>query len=142
MKVSTVGVQAEQRAYRRVSDAIALVIVRCDEVTDDCDAFAEAPVHPTHVVSLSPNGMRFYHHEPYAAGEELNLSIRLFPGGDALQVKGEVMNSGEKPAATRTLRYFTGIAFRDVSDDAHGTLTRHLEAVASKAFSGAVKLIN
>ena len=133
--------QFEKRSFRRVSDAIALVVI--PEQDERAANLAEQlPIHPTHVVSLSGSGMRFYHPEPYDVGERLQTAIRLFPSGQTIEVVAEVVNAGEAPGATKTLRYFTGIAFRDIRDEDQAILLAHLESVAAKAFSGVVKLVN
>ncbi len=133
--------QFEKRSFRRVSDAIALVVF---PEHDDraASGFEQLPIHPTHVVSLSGSGMRFYHPEPYEVGERLQTAIRLFPSGQTIEVMAEVVNAGESPGAAKTLRYFTGIAFRDMAQDDQKILLAHLESVAAKAFSGVVKLVN
>ncbi len=132
--------QQEKRSFRRVSDAIALEV--CPEQDDRAVNMAERlPIHPTHVVSLSGSGMRFYHSEPYEVGERLQTAVRLFPSGQCLEVVAEVVNAGESPGATKTLRYFTGIAFRDMSEEDQKRLVAHLDGVAAKAFSGVVKLV-
>ena len=133
--------QIEKRSFRRVSDAIALAV--CPEHDDSAgDLVEQLAIHPTHVVSLSGSGMRFYHPEPYEVGARLHTAFKLFPSGQCIEVLSEVVNAGETPGAAKTLRYFTGIAFRDLSSEDERRLLAHLESVAAKAFSGMVKLVN
>ena len=92
----------ERRQFRRISDAIALTIRVIDEAANDQDYEAfELPDFPTHVVSLSPNGLKCYHSEAFNDVDKLQLSIKLFPGGDRIETEAVVVNSGEDEAKRR-----------------------------------------
>lgn len=133
----------ERREYRRVSDAVALHIEAIDgEAANDSDIREiEVPDYPTHVVSLSPNGLKCFHHEAFTDGDMLSLSLRLFPDGNIVTVRGRVVNSGEDRQKGDKDRFFAGIAFKGLSDEQRETILEHIDGVAKKSFGGAVKLI-
>lgn len=134
---------AERREYRRVSDAIALNIEVIDgEAANDSDIRrVELPDHPTHVISLSPNGFKCFHHEAFSVGDHVTLTLKLFPAGNTLAVGGRVVNTGEDSQKGERDRFFAGIAFRNLSDEQREVILDHIDAVARKSFGGAVKLI-
>jgi hypothetical protein len=133
----------ERREYRRVSDAIALHIEVADgDAANESDIHqVELPDYPTHVVSLSPNGLKCFHNEAFNNGEVLSLTIRLFPSGDTITVRGRVVNSGEDKQKTSTDRFFAGIAFKGMNKEERQAILDHIDAVAKKSFGGAVKLV-
>lgn len=132
----------ERRSYRRVSDAIALridVIDAADQTEIEPD---DLPDYPTHVVSLSPNGLKCYHTDPFNDGERVMLSIRLFPEKSSFQVEAEVVNSGEDRTRSKNDRFFAGLAFVNPADEVRELLLEHIDLVARQSFGGAVKLVN
>ena len=133
----------ERRKYRRISDAIALQIRLSDEAANEqeFDA-ADLPDHPTHVVSLSPNGLRCYHDENFNDGEMLQLSIRLFPSGERMETQARVVNSGEDNKPNKNNRFFAGLSFVKMSAENKKQLLEHIDGVARESFGGAVKLVN
>ena len=133
----------ERREYRRVSDAIALNIEVVDgEAANDSDIRqVELPDHPTHVISLSPNGFKCFHHEAFAVGDMVTLTLKLFPSGNTLVVGGRIVNSGEDSQKGEKDRFFAGIAFRSLSDEQREVILDHIDGVARQSFGGAVKLI-
>jgi len=65
----------ERRQFRRISDAIALTIRPVDEAANEQDyEGSDLPDYPTHVVSLSPNGLKCYHSESFAGLSFVSLS--------------------------------------------------------------------
>ena len=135
----------ERRSYRRISDAVALQI----DVQEDGEAAnqpsidrIELPDYPTHVVSLSPNGLKCYHTEPFSEGDKVSLTIKLFPGQQCLDIMAEVVNSGEDGTRAKDDRFFAGLAFRKLSKDNREIILDHIEGVARQSFGGAVKLVN
>lgn len=134
----------ERRKYRRVSDAIALQIRQSDEAANeqDYDA-ADLPHHPTHVVSLSPNGLKCYHDEQFNDGETLKLSMRLFPGGERLDTEARVINSGEESnKPNKNNRFFAGLSFVNLTGERKQRLLDHMDRVARESFGSSVKLVN
>jgi len=133
----------ERREYRRVSDAVALHMEPIDgEAANDSDIREiELPDYPTHVVSLSPNGLKCFHHEAFTDGDMLSLTLKLFPDGNTVSVRGRVVNSGEDRQKGDKDRFFAGIAFKGLSDAQREAILGHIEGVAKKSFGGAVKLI-
>jgi len=134
---------AERREYRRVSDAVALHIERIDgEAANDADVRpVELPDHPTHVVSLSPNGLKCFHHEAFTDGDLLSLTLKLFPAEITICVRGRVVNSGEDGQKGGKDRFFAGIAFKALNSQQQDVILDHIDGVAKKSFGGAVKLI-
>jgi hypothetical protein len=132
----------ERRSYRRVSDAIALRIDVIDAANQTEFEPVELPDYPTHVVSLSPNGLKCYHTDPFNDGERVVLSIRLFPEQTAFEVEAEVVNSGEDRTRSKNDRFFAGLAFSNPTDEVRELLLEHIDLVARQSFGGAVKLIN
>jgi len=132
----------ERREFRRICDAVALDVERVDDPENPPVSDISVPCHPTHVVSLSPNGMRFFYPQAFAAGETVRIGLGLFPGDTKLLIDAEVMNSGERTEAPKTQRFFVGLAFRNLGDDERQLLIRHIEAVAQQSFGGAVKIVN
>lgn len=135
----------ERRNYRRISDAVAMQI----DVMDEQDAAnqptmesIELPDYPTHVVSLSPNGLRCYHTEPFNDGDKVLLTIKFFPGQQSLDILANVVNSGEDRTRGKDDRFFAGLAFRSLTDEAREIILDHIDGVARQSFGGAVKLIN
>ncbi len=133
----------ERRNYRRVSDAVALHIEVVDsEAANDASLeLAELPDHPTHVVSLSPSGLKCYHSQPFNDGDRVRLSMVLFPDKARIDVEANVVNSGELPRGGKNDRFFAGMAFQKVTDETRNTLLEHIDAVARQSFGGAVKLV-
>ncbi len=133
----------ERRGYRRVSDAIALQIQIVDEAANE-EAYdaPELPDYPTHVVSLSPNGLKCYHSEPFNEDEVLQLSMVFFPSKLRIDTTARVVNSGEDGHAQKSDRFFAGLSFIDLEDDKSEQLLEHIAQVARQSFGGAVKLVN
>ncbi len=133
----------ERRGYRRVSDAIALQIQIMDEAANEHKYDApELPDYPTHVVSLSPNGLKCYHNEPFNEGDILQLSMVFFPSNLRIDTTAKVVNAGEDDKARKNDRFFAGLSFIDLEDEKSELLLEHIEQVARQSFGGAVKLIN
>ena len=133
----------ERRQFRRISDAIALIIQPVDEAANEQDyEGSELPDYPTHVVSLSPNGLKCYHHEAFSDGEKLQLSIKLFPSGVRIDTEAVVVNSGEDEAKRQNDRFFAGISFKGLSEENSEKLLAHIDRVARESFGGAIKLVN
>lgn len=133
----------ERRKFRRVSDAIALQIELIDEAANEQDyTSVELSDYPTHVVSLSPNGLKCYHSEPFNDGDTLQLSMRLFPSQHRIDTMAKVVNSGEDVNGGKTDRFFAGVAFKNLDEDDIAKLLEHIDQVARQSFGGAVKLIN
>lgn len=133
----------ERREYRRISDAIALQISPVDEAANEQHYDAPAlPDHPTHVVSLSPNGLKCYYNDSFTDGDVMQLSMRLFPGGDRIDTLARVVNSGEEDNARKVDRFFAGLAFIDLPEAVSAVLLEHIDRVARQSFGGAVKLVN
>lgn len=133
----------ERREYRRVSDAVALHIEVIDgEAANDADMRqVELPGHPTHVINLSPSGLKCFHHEAFNDGDIVSISMRLFPSNTVVCLRGRVANSGEERQKGEKDRFFAGIAFTGVKKDQQEIILEHIEGVAKKSFGGAVKLI-
>ena len=140
---SALNKRAERREYRRVSDAVALHIEPIDgEAANDASMVqVELPDHPTHVVNLSPNGLKCFHHEAFSDGDTLSLTLKLFPSETTICMRGRVINSGEDKQKGAQDRFFAGIAFKGLSDDQKAVILEHIESVAVKSFGGSVKLI-
>ncbi len=133
----------ERRAYRRVSDAIAMQIHLPDEAANERQFdVVELPDHPTHVVSLSPNGLKCYHDEAFSDGDVLQVSIRLFPSGLRIDTEARVVNSGEDDKPNKNNRFFAGLAFVKMPKECKAQLLEHIQCVAKESFGGAVKLVN
>ena len=126
-----------------MSDAIALQIETIDgEAANDSDIReVELPDHPTHVVNLSPSGLKCYHHQAFNDGDTVSLHIKFFPAGGTLSARGRVVNSGEDRQKTGEERFFAGIAFKGLSAEQQQLVLDHIDGVAKKSFGGAVKLI-
>lgn len=135
--------KAERREYRRVSDAVALHVETIEgEAANDADIRqVELPDHPTHVVSLSPNGLKCFHHEAFSDGDILSLTIKLFPSETTISLRGRVVNSGEDGQKDGKDRFFAGIAFKGLNTSQREIILNHIDGVAKKSFGGAVKLI-
>lgn len=131
----------ERRSYRRVSDAIALRISTNDAANSPEFELDDLPDYPTHVVSLSPNGLKCYHPEPFEDGSLLLLKMRLFPEQSCIEVQAEVVNSGEDRSRSRNDCFFAGLAFRHVPEEVRETLLAHIDLVAKQSFGGSVKLV-
>jgi len=133
----------ERRKFRRISDAIALTISEVDEAANEQDyEGTDLPDYPTHVVSLSPNGLKCYHDQAFGDGDKLQLSIKLFPGGERINTEAVVVNSGEDEAKRQNNRFFAGLSFVNLSKEDRAQLLSHIDRVARESFGGAVKLIN
>lgn len=133
----------ERRAYRRVSDAVALYIEVVDEAANaQSYDVPDLPDYPTHVVSLSPNGLKCFHSEPFNDGDKLYLSMRFFPGDLRIDTLATVVNSGEDVNAQKTDRFFAGLSLDNLTDEDRENLLQHIDAVARQSFGGAVKLVN
>ncbi len=135
----------ERRNYRRVSDAVALQIDVLDSGEAANQPFIdsiELPDYPTHVVSLSPNGLKFYHTEPIAEGEKVSLTIKFFPSQQCMDIVADVVNSGEDGTRSKDDRFFAGLAFRNLSQESRDIILEHIDVVARQSFGGAVKLVN
>ena len=133
----------ERRKYRRVSDAIALQLELVDEAANEQSYDApELPDYPTHVVSLSPNGLKCFHDKPFNDGDILNLSFRLFPSQLQIDTVASVVNSGEDANAGKTDRFFAGLSFDGLDEAVLEELLDHIDQVARNSFGGSVKLIN
>lgn len=133
----------ERREFRRISDAIALRILPVDEAANE-QSFdeSELPDHPTHVVSLSPNGLKCYHDEGFNEGEELQVSFKLFPSQVRIDTKVKVVNAGEDENNRKSNRFFAGLAFISLGEEVKQQLLSHIDGVARESFGGAVKLVN
>ncbi len=132
----------ERRKFRRISDAIALSIQPVDEAANEQDyEGSDLPDYPTHVVSLSPNGLKCYHHEAFNDGEKLQLSIKLFPGGVRIDTEAVVVNCGEDEGKRQNDRFFAGLSFRGLSEENSEQLLSHIDRVARESFGGAIKLV-
>jgi len=133
----------ERRQFRRISDAIALTIRIVDEAANEQDyEGSELPDYPTHVVSLSPNGLKCYHSEAFSNGDKLQLSIKLFPSGSQIDTEAVVVNSGEDEAKRQNDRFFAGLSFVDLNEQDCERLLNHIDGVARQSFGGAIKLVN
>jgi len=133
----------ERRKYRRVSDAIALHIQLVDEAANQQSfEMAELADYPTHVVSLSPNGLKCFHSEPFNDGDELQLSFRLFPSQQQINTRAVVVNSGEDTSSTKNDRFFAGLSFVKFNSELRQALLEHIDQVARSSFGGSVKLVN
>jgi len=133
----------ERRTYRRVSDAIALQIEVIDgEAANDADIREiELPDHPTHVVNLSPGGLKCFHHEAFSDGDVVSLNIKFFPAGITISTRGRVVNSGEDRQKGAKDCFFAGIAFKGLTEEQQQLVLDHIDGVAKKSFGGSVKLI-
>lgn len=133
----------ERRKYRRVSDAIALQLQLADEAANaeqyDVPELAD---YPTHVVSLSPNGLKCFHSAPFNDGDVLQLSFRLFPSKQQIDVRAVVINSGEDTNSAKNDRYFAGLSFEKLDGEQRELLLEHIDQVARSSFGGSVKLVN
>ncbi len=133
----------ERRSYRRVSDAIALRIDVVDGAANQPEMEpADLPDYPTHVVSLSPNGLKCYHTDPFNDGERVRLSIRLFPEQVCFDVEAEVANAGEDRTRSKNDRFFAGMAFKNLNEEVREILLEHIDLVARQSFGGSIKLVN
>lgn len=135
----------ERRDYRRISDAIALRIEVMEEDGAANQAYIDAddlPDYPTHVVSLSPNGLKCYHTESFNEGDVVMLTMKLFPSKQCLDIEAVVVNAGEDTLSRKEDRFYGGLAFKDISLDNCNVLLAHIDTVARESFGGAVKLIN
>lgn len=133
----------ERRKYRRVSDAIALQMQIVDEAANEQSFDAtELADYPTHVVSLSPNGLKCFHSAPFEKGDVLQLSFRLFPSQQKIDTRAVVVNSGEDTNSTKNDRFFAGLSFVKLDSELRETLLEHIDQVARSSFGGSVKLIN
>ncbi len=134
----------ERRSYRRVSDAVALTIeiVNDEAANQPSIEAAELPNHPTHVVSLSPNGLKCYHTEAFSNGDKVQVSMRLFPGGERLDMAATVVNSGEETGPGKKDRFFAGLAFANLDAETRELILEHIDQVARQSFGGAIKLVN
>lgn len=135
-------VAEERRSYRRLSDAIAMHIDVKEAANQSDFEPADVPDHPTHVVSLSPSGMKFYHTEPFEDGTRVSVTMRLFPKKNVLELDALVLRAGEDEKRSKNDRFFASLAFENVSEDARSVLLEHIEQVARQSFGGAIKLIN
>ncbi len=134
--------EEERRSFRRISDAIALRIDAIASANESAFEPAELPDYPTHVVSLSPNGLKCYHTEPFNNGDRVILSIRLFPEQTVLQIEAEVANAGEDRTRSKNDRFFAGLSFRNFSEENKTIMLDHIALVAKQSFGGTVKLVN
>ncbi|MEM7259934.1 MAG: PilZ domain-containing protein [Pseudomonadota bacterium] len=133
----------ERRSYRRISDAIGLRVDIMDAAANESEIEpVELPDYPTHVVSLSPNGLKCYHTDPFNDGDQVRLTMRLFPEQTVIEMVAEVVSAGEDRTRSKTDRFFAGLAFREVSKENHDILLEHIDLVARQSFGGAVKLVN
>ena len=132
----------ERRNYRRISDAIGLRIDVIDAANQSDVEQVELPDYPTHVVSLSPSGLKCYHTDSFNEGDRVVLTIRLFPEQSVYEIEGLVANSGEDRTRSKNDRFFAGIAFTNMQDEVATALLDHIDLVARQSFGGAVKLIN
>lgn len=134
---------AERRDYRRISDAVALriEIVDQDAANDASIELPELPSHPTHVVSLSPTGLKCYHDEPFNEGDIVRLSIVLFPDQTRVDIQAQIVNSGEDRHSGKSDRFFAGMAFTKMRDEDRELVLEHIDSVARRSFGGSVKLI-
>lgn len=133
----------ERREFRRISDAIALQVRFPDDAANE-DSYDNPglPDYPTHVVSLSPNGLKCFHNESFNDGDIVQVSMMLFPSKLTIEVQAKVVNSGEDIVGGKTDRFFAGLAFIELEDEVREELLVHIQQVASKSFGGAVKLVN
>lgn len=145
MAGNTVENAEERRNYRRISDAVALHIEIIDKESAANQAsieLVELPDHPTHVISLSPNGLKCYHTEAFNEGDKVSLSIKLFPDGARLDILATVVNAGEEKARGKTDHFFAGLAFSNLNEEKRDIILQHIDQVARRSFGGAVKLVN
>lgn len=132
----------ERRGYRRISDAIGLRVDALDAANENDIEPTDMPDYPTHVVSLSPNGLKCYHVEPFNDGDQLRLTMRLFPEQTVIEVDVTVVNAGEDRTRSKNDRFFAGMSFDNMSDETRQILLDHIDLVARQSFGGSVKLIN
>ena len=133
----------ERRQYRRISDAIALQICQHNETANEPEFGADVlPAHPTHVVSLSPNGLKCFHDQPFSNGDILRLRIRLFPEGQIISTRARVILAGKEDKPNKSDRFFAGLDFVDPTEEQKAQLLEHIDRVARQSFGGAVKLVN
>ncbi len=133
----------ERRQYRRISDAIALQICQADETANESDFDADdLPEHPTHVVSLSPNGLKCFHDQPFGNGEIMHLRIRLFPDGQVFSTRARVVLAGKEDKPNKSDRFFAGLDFVGLTEEQKAQLLEHIDRVARQSFGGAIKLVN
>lgn len=132
----------ERRSYRRISDAIGLRVDVIDAANQSDIQPVELPSYPTHVVSLSPNGLKCYHIDPFNDGDLVRLTMRLFPEQTVIELDAEVVNAGEDRTRSKNDRFFAGLAFQNLSDETQKILLDHIDLVARQSFGGAVKLVN
>ncbi len=133
----------ERRKYRRISDAIALHVQQHDATASEAELYVDdLPQHPTHVVSLNPNGLKCYHDKMFNDGDIMALSIRLFPSGERIDTLAKVVNSGEEDQPGKNNRFFAGMAFIKLSDENKALMLEHVKQVARQSFGGSVKLVN
>ncbi|OED39743.1 hypothetical protein AB833_14090 [Chromatiales bacterium (ex Bugula neritina AB1)] len=133
----------EKRSYRRISDAVALYIEIVDPAVANSARFElpELPDHPTHVVNLSPSGLKCYHSEPFNDQDSVALSMMLFPEQTRLELQATVVNYGELPSGGQKDRFFAGLAFKNLSDESRDILLQHIDSIVRRSFGGAVKLV-
>lgn len=136
----------ERRNYRRISDAVAMQVYVCDKQDaanqPEIESTIELPDYPTHVVSLSPNGLKCYHTEPFNDGDKVMITLKLFPGKHCMDIMAKVVNSGEVGTRGKDDRFFAGLAFRNLTEETREILLAHIDGVARQSFGGAVKLVN
>jgi len=138
----------ERREFRRVSDAIALKFHPKDSANDAGAAneseYSQEPLadYPTHVVSLSPNGLKCFHTEAFEVGDRIDISMVLFPSKLRIDTTTTVVNAGEEPKDNKSNRFFAGLAFDKMTDEQVEQLLEHIGQVAKQSFGGTVKLVN
>jgi len=128
----------ERRQFRRVSDAVALAVSLESAQKVDFDL----PDYPTHVVSLSPSGIKYFHDEAFELGDTVSIGFVIFPSMDRIDVRAKVVNVGEEMDKSKQNRFFAGMAFEDLSADDEKILLDHISQIAKQSFGGTVKLIN
>ena len=115
----------EKRKTRRVSDALALRVENANA------AIGHAPLDTTltHVVNISPDGMRFLHETNLDSGEALLVTMCLGPNKETVSLHAIVISSLEATHHTGHKRYNARVKFTNVDKTAQSLLNSHITHV-------------
>jgi len=126
------GIQSDRWEELRAQDAVGLQIHKPDVGPFDIDS---PPMAPTHIVSLSCDGVHFAHQALLHPDEPIGLRLTLFPSGRLIVTTAVIVsandarNLGSQPGSQDSPNYRA--AFIDITDADKRVLENHVEALLS-----------
>lgn len=114
------------RNYPEIAEYMRLLQAQIELLASLVATDPTVPEGPTHDVSLSPQGIRFYSPEPLEPDSLLELRLRLFPSRQRLMLYGRVVACDEA-AEEAAGGYTVAVEFRHIQDSDREALARHVD---------------